>query len=109
MLLLDDYYCEGLGALIRVVRKIVDILWLLIPIALILFGIFDLGKAVISSDDKVITDAKSRLVKRILYAVAVFLIVWLVNLVMQIIADSNIKFVGDTSSWIDCWTHSGER
>ena len=101
MLLLDDYYCEGLGALIRVVRKIVDILWLLIPIALILFGIFDLGKAVISSDDKVINEAKSRLVKRILYAVAVFLVVGGVQLILSLLG--NDEGIGE---WKDCWPNA---
>lgn len=103
MLLLDKDNCQGLGALVAVVHKIVNILWMLIPIALILFGIIDLGKAVISSDDKEIAGAKSKLLKRVLYAVAVFLIVWLVNLVLGILADSNISLVGDTSSWLRCW------
>ena len=101
MLLLDN--CQGLGALVAVVHKIVNILWMLIPIALILFGIIDLGKAVISSDDEEIAGAKSKLLKRVLYAVAVFLIVWLVNLVLGILADSNISLVGDTDSWLRCW------
>ena len=93
-----------MGALVQVVRRIVDILWMLIPIALILFGIIDLGKAVISSDDKVISSAKTKLLQRVIYAVAVFLIVWLVNLVLGILAQSDIELIGDTGLWLKCWT-----
>ena len=105
MLLLDDLLgdfndtCHGLLPLVSVIKKIVRILWMLIPIALILFGIIDLGRAVISSDEKEISGAKSRLLKRVLYAVAVFLVVWAVGLILSLVADS-----GDgTELWKTCW------
>lgn len=91
--------CQGLKPLVQVIYQIIKILWMLIPIALILFGIIDLGKAVISSDDKEISGAKSRLLKRVLYAVAVFLVVWAVGLILSLVADS-----GDgTELWKTCW------
>ena len=64
-----------------------------------LVGIIDLGQAVISSDEKAINGAKSKLLKRVLYAVAVFLVVWLVGIVMGLVADAG----SDTSLWKTCW------
>lgn len=107
MLLLDDLLgdfndtCHGLLPLVSVIKKIVRILWMLIPIALILFGIIDLGRAVISSDEKEISGAKSRLLKRVLYAVAVFLVVGGVQLILSLLG--NVEGIGE---WKDCWPNA---
>ena len=76
---------------------------MLVPIALILFGIIDLGKAVISQDDKEIAGAKSKLLKRVLYAVGVFLVVWLVAVLMDWVASIDNKWIAGTGEWQECW------
>ena len=95
----DD--CKGLEPFVRIIKKaLLPMFYIIIPIALILFGVIDLGKAVIASDEKEIKEAQSKLNKRFIYAALVFLIVFLVSLLMNVVAASN---VGDTNIWWDCW------
>lgn len=100
--------CNGLLPIVRLVRKgLYPIVQILIPIVLIIFGVIDLGKAVIASDEKEIKAAQSRLIKRCIYAAAIFFVVTLVTVIMDIIAigvgsdDDNISV--DKTKWSDCW------
>ena len=94
--------CEGLGPIIRIVKKgILKYICILIPIALILVGVFDLGKAVIASDEKEVKAAQSRLIKRVIYAIVVFLVPQLVSLIMGIVSIGVND--GSTENWATCW------
>ena len=76
-----------------------------IPILLILMGTIDLGKAVLSSDDKEIKGATSKLVKRAIAAVAVFFVATIVSLVMNMFSTSGADDdVEGTTDWRACWT-----
>lgn len=92
--------CKGLLPIVKMVVYILKIIQILIPIALILFGTIDLGKAVISSDEKEIKAAQSKLIKRCIYAAAIFFVVLLVTVLMNIVASSGEK---GTNGWNDCW------
>ena len=52
-------------------------------------------------DEKEIKEAQGRLIKRFIYAAIVFLIVTLVNLVMQVVATGTKD---GTSLWWDCYS-----
>ena len=103
--LTDD--CGGLLPVVQFIRKgVFPIIQIGIPILLIILGSIDLGKAVMSSDDKEIKGATSRLIKRVIYAVAIFFVVTIVTLVMNLFASSGASkdpTIGDTNSWEDCW------
>lgn len=73
-----------------------------IPIILIVMGSIDLGKAVLSSDDKEIKGATGKLIKRAIAAVAVFFVTTIVSLLLGMFSKTN---VGDSesTSWKDCW------
>ncbi len=93
--------CMGLEPFVRIVKKaILPMFYIIVPIALILFGVIDLGKAVIASDEKEIKEAQGKLIKRFIYAAMVFLIVFLVTLMMNIVASSK---AGDSNIWLRCW------
>lgn len=95
--------CGGLLPIFKIVRKgILPIVWIGIPIILILMGTIDLGKAVVSSDDKEIKASTGRLVKRIVYAVIIFFMVTIVQLVMSIITKSGDENL-IKSDWRACW------
>ena len=66
--------CGGLLPIVRVLVQVIKILMIVIPIALILLGTIDLGKAVIASDDKEVKAAQSRLIKRFIYAALIFFV-----------------------------------
>ena len=74
-----------------------------IPIILIVMGSIDLGKAVLSSDDKEIKGATSKLIKRAIAAVAVFFVTTIVTLLMNLL---KVEVETSTGSWTweDCWT-----
>ena len=76
-----------------------------IPILLIIMGSIDLGKAVLSSDDKEIKGATSKLIKRAIAAVAVFFVATIVSLLMGMFGTSGSTDndnVQGTESWKDC-------
>ena len=78
-----------------------------IPILLILMGTIDLGKAVLSSDDKEIKGATSKLVKRAIAAIAVFFVATIVSLLMGMFKSSGSGVsteTGNQGNWSDCWT-----
>ena len=86
---------ETFLTIIGMARIVVQILQILVPIALIVWGSIDIGKAVIAGDEKKIKEAQKPFVKRIIAAIIVFLIPWLVNII--------IGFVG-SDDWHECWT-----
>jgi len=93
---------ENLLPIVKFVKGIFQLIQWLIPIGLIIMASIDLGKAVLSSDDKEIKQATSKLIKRAIAAVAIFFIFILVNLVMGLVTGSGAK-EADSESWQDCW------
>ena len=97
--------CNGLLPLVKVIKKgLFPIVQLGIPILLIVLGTFDLGKAVISSEEKEVKAAQSRLIKRFIYAALVFFVATIVSVLMNVISQGG---QGDTTSWENCWRAAG--
>lgn len=99
-----DDPCHGIGFLVNLIRNgLFPILQIGIPIILIVLGTIDLGKAVISSDEKEVKAAQGRLLKRCIYAVAVFFIVTIVSLLFNLIANVASEDVENATGWAACW------
>ena len=96
-------YCDNILPVIKLAKNVYNLLQWAIPIALILFGMIDLGKAVIAGKEDEMKKAQGTLIKRFIYAVLIFFVFTLVTFVMGIVADTG---VGDTDSWIDCWNQA---
>ncbi len=93
--------CNGLDTVVRLIKDgIIPIVQIFIPILLIVFGTIDLGKAVISSDDKEVKAAQGRLIKRIIYAVLIFFIVTFVTVVMNLVGTAGED---GGSAWWECY------
>ena len=103
MLFLDA--CDDLAPLIRLIKfGIIPIIQIGVPILLILYGMFDLAKAVIASKEDEIKNATKLLTKRAIYAVAVFLVVTLVTVVFGLLSSTGDKNIENQSkSGIQCW------
>ena len=86
----------------NVVGIVINIIWIGVPILLIVLGSIDLGKAVISSKEDEVKKAKKALLNRIIYAVLVFCVVWIVGIVMDAISSIGIEGT-DTTTWRTCW------
>lgn len=81
-------------------RLVVRILQILIPVALIIWGTIDLGKAVIAGKDDDIKKGRSTFVKRLVAAVIVFLVPFIVRTVMGLVSDG---------PWKQCWDDASNQ
>ena len=78
--------CGGLLPIVKVIVSVMKIVTIVIPIALIVYGTIDLGKAVIASEEKEVKAAQKRLIQRFIYAALVFFVPTLVYFVMNMVA-----------------------
>lgn len=93
---------KQLEPILKLIGMVINLIQIGIPIILIILGSIDLGKAVISSKDDEVKKAQKAFLRRLMYAVAVFLVVWIVKLVLGYVP----KLVSDaenTNAWQDCW------
>lgn len=109
MLFLDGM-CTNLLPIIRLIKNgLIPLIQIGIPIILIVLGTIDLGKAVIASKEDEIKNAQKMLVKRAIYAVAIFFVVTIVTLVFSLLATAeDPNKVEDPNAtkqetWLDCW------
>lgn len=101
---MDLSSCYGLQPIITLIKVLLNILQIVVPILLIVWGSLDLGKAVMANDDKEIKGATGKLIKRAIAAVIVFFIPWLVSLIMNIVAKNSDGAAGSATSFAECWT-----
>ena len=93
--------CGGLDPLVSLVKNgLFPIVYIVIPIALLVYAVIDFGKAVIASDEKEVKAAQSRLIKRAVYAGLIFFVVFLVKAIMDVVAKGG---TGNTGDWWSCW------
>lgn len=89
---------EGQDAILTIMyyaKLALRIIQIAVPIGLILFGTIDMAKAVIAGDEKKMKEAQKPFVKRIISAIIVFLIPYIVTVVVGL-ATSNTDYKG-------CW------
>lgn len=72
-----------------VTSTIVTVIKIGIPIVLIFLGMLDLGKAVMANDEKVMKEAQGRLIKRFIYAIIIFLLVAIVQMIFSMIGNAS--------------------
>ena len=111
MLLLDvatteASFCEGTVTIWRLLGYVVLVIKIVIPIILIVLGMLDLGKAVVSNDDKAINKSVTTLTKRFVAAIIIFFIPSLVNTVFNILVGINLG--NSASTCVTCLTKPGE-
>lgn len=93
---------DGMYTIVSFIHKgVFPIIQIGIPIILIVMGSIDLGKAVISSDEKEIKASQGRLIKRCISAVAVFFVATIVEILFGLFgqADTDIEAM----NWSECW------
>ena len=99
-------FCASTANVWQIVGYIVLILKIGIPIILIVLGMVDLGKAVISSDDKAISKAVGTLSKRFIAAVLIFFVPSIVSAIFKVATGNAINTAGsDTNICVQCVTN----
>ena len=97
MLFLAGVCGDEMKILLGFIKSALQIVQIVIPIGLIVWGTIDLGKAVVASKEDEIKKAQQLLVKRALSALLVF--------VLSIIVGFAMGLVGN-KEWKACWTQA---
>lgn len=84
--------CPSDLGIIDLLGSLYSLLKIAAPIALVIFGMLDFGKAVISSDEGKMKKAQSTFIRRIMGAVVVFLVMSLLTLVSNLIPSESGVF-----------------
>lgn len=75
---------SGIGSAIRILGHLVLVVKIIVPVVIIVLGMIDFGKAVLSSDDKAITKAVGALTRRFIAGVVIFLTPGLVSAILDV-------------------------
>ena len=94
-----NFIFEGLFP--SVVSTIVTVIKIGIPILLIILGMLDLGKAVMAQKEDEIKKGQSLFIKRLIAAILVFLVVFVVQIFVRFIAGKDDN--KDVTSCINCF------
>ena len=103
MLFLDS--CETLMPIIKLVKfGIIPLIQAVIIVALIVLLVLDLGKAVMAGKEDEIKSAQKMAIKRVVYAVIVFLVPWLVNVGFSLLTSTgNAEANAESQSALQCY------
>lgn len=97
-------FCYKTASVWQFVGQIIFILKILIPIIIIVFGMIDLGRAVMDSDDKIISKALKLLFKRVVIGICIFFVPILVKVVFGMIVSFSEEMKNDAWNCITCLT-----
>lgn len=87
----------------NITSAIVTIVKIVIPVVLIFLGMLDMGKAVISNDEKDMKAAQGKLIKRFIYAVIIFLLVAIVQLIFGLVSKNSGE--ANLTACINCFVN----
>lgn len=102
MLLLATDFCKDSANVQALVGKVLFVFKIVIPLLLIIFGMIDLGKAVIGSDEKDIKKATTSIIRRLIAAIVIFLIPTIVGAVFNLVDDFSDNIKTDYNICKDC-------
>ena len=112
-MILTDYTCGGIknfvfdGQIPTITSTIVTLIMIGIPVLLIIFGMLDLGKAVMAQKEDEIKKGQQTFLKRLMAAAIVFFIVFIVKIVVGLIApdgaDGSQASNKNITNCIDCF------
>lgn len=106
MFLLDVGFCAGTKSVWILVGKILSIFKIVIPLLVIIFGMIDLGKAVVASKDDEIKKAAKSLGMRAIAGIVIFFVPTLVGFAFGL-ADGFDEQSDDYSICQTCITSPG--
>ncbi len=105
MFILDMITCAGIEMdrmIPDTIHTIVTLIKIIVPILLVIFGMLDLGKAVMAQKDDEIKKGQQTFFKRLLAAAIVFFIVVIVQLVVGLVASDD---KANVTSCFDCFVN----
>lgn len=94
-------FCAKSAKILKLVGYVLVAVKIVVPLLIIIFGIVDLSKAVITSDEKGITKAAASLAKRAIAGVIIFFIPTIVKLCFNLVNGFN-EISDDFNVCINC-------
>lgn len=106
--LVECSYCKdsGLFSVVYLLRQIMQVIFMIIPIILIVLVLIDLAKNVIASKEEDMNKNRSLAIKRIIFAVVIFLVPTIVNIFMRVMY--SIVDNGSEASFLECWNNAND-
>lgn len=95
---------NGLFSVVYIFKQVLSVVFMIIPIILIVLVLIDLAKNVIANKDDDMTKNRNIAIKRIIYAIAIFLVPFMVNVVMHVLYD--LIDNGSNKSFLTCWENA---
>ena len=77
-------FCTDTIVIWRGIGEIIHIIRLVIPVIIVIFGTFDLGRSVIAGEDKEIKKAQKMFIKRLVYGVLIFFLPMIIKAVFSL-------------------------
>lgn len=97
-------YCANLKPIISIIKTVLNLVRFAVPLVLIVIGTFDIFKAVVASKEDEIKAAQKLLIKRVVYAVIIFLIPTIVMLILNIVSNTQDKNGNNLTNENDFWS-----
>ena len=106
VLMNSEYTCGGTnlifsGSFPYVVSTIVTVIKIAVPVLLIIFGMLDLGKAVVAAKEDEIKKGQQTFVKRAIAAVIVFFVIQIVQIIMRFVSGNDQNIAGCFNCFIN--------
>jgi len=105
--ILADYSCGGIenlrfdAMLPNIVSTVVSVIQIGVPILLIIFGMIDLGKAVVASKEDEIKKGQQTFFKRLIAALIVFFVVVIAKLAVSLVSGEDTGAVGCINCFVN--------
>ena len=88
---------------IYIIKTVYNIVKILVPVGIILFGMLELIKAIMSKDDTAIKKTQSALINKVIAGVIIFFIFIVVDLSLSLLEKNNV----DVGDWLSRWQNPG--
>lgn len=88
---------------IYIIKTVYNIVKILVPVGIVLFGMLELIKAVMSKDDAAIKKTQTSLINKVIAGVIIFFIFIVVDLSLALLEKNNV----DVGDWLSCWQNPG--
>ncbi len=98
-------FCASTAVLWQFVGIVLMVLKIVIPIILIILGMIDLGKAVVSSEDKAVSKSATKLLWRLIAAIIIFFVPTIVSAIFALMGSFQSELAADYKICRECIEH----
>ena len=112
VLMESEYTCGGTnlifsGTFPYIISTIVTLIKIAVPILLIIFGMLDLGKAVVAAKEDEIKKGQQTFIKRAIAAIIVFFVIQIVQIIVRFVSGNDQNVAGCFNCFINGTSGTG--